>query len=127
MKRKIIFTKKAPAPIGPYNQAIKIDKTLFISGQIPMNQSMELVQNDLKDEVNQVMMNLKEILIAANMNFSNVVKSSIFIDDMDNFQTINEEYAKYFKKGEEPARETIAVKSLPKNARVEISVVAYEK
>ena len=62
MKKKIIFTKKAPAPIGPYNQAIKIDKTLFISGQIPMNQSMELVQNDLKDEVNQVMMNLKEIL-----------------------------------------------------------------
>lgn len=125
MKKQIITTNKAPAPIGPYNQAIKIDKMLFISGQIPMTKSMELIQNNLRKETIQVMENLNAILKEANMNFDDVVKTSIFIDDMENFQIINEEYGRYFKKGNEPARETVAVKTLPKNVRVEISIIAY--
>tara|TARA_B100001057_G_scaffold132640_1_gene132071 strand:+ start:5014 stop:5400 length:387 start_codon:yes stop_codon:yes gene_type:complete len=125
MKKQIITTNKAPAPIGPYNQAIKIDKMLFISGQIPMTKSMELIQNNLRKETIQVMENLNAILKEANMNFDDVVKTSIFIDDMENFQIINEEYGRYFRKGNEPARETVAVKTLPKNVRVEISIIAY--
>ena len=124
MKKQIITTNKAPEPIGPYNQAIKIDKMLFISGQIPMTKSMELIQNNLREETKQVMENLNAILKEANMNFDNVVKTSIFIDDMENFQIINEVYGRYFKKGNEPARETVAVKTLPKNVRVEISMIA---
>ena len=124
MKKQIIITNNAPAPIGPYNQAIKIDKMLFVSGQIPMTKSMELIQNNLKEETKQVMENLNAILKEANMNFDNVVKTSIFIDDMENFQIINEVYGRYFKKGNEPARETVAVKTLPKNVRVEISMIA---
>ena len=126
MKKKIINTENAPAPIGPYNQAIRIDKMLFISGQIPMNKSMELIQKDLRMETKQVMLNLNAILKEANMDFDDVVKSSIFIDNMNNFEIINEEYSKYFKSGDEPARETIAVKTLPKNVRVEISMIAYK-
>jgi|TARA_Y100000994_G_scaffold247813_1_gene253960 2-iminobutanoate/2-iminopropanoate deaminase len=126
MKKKIIKTTEAPEPIGPYNQAIRIDKTLFISGQIPMTKSMELIENNLRKETEQVMINLNAILKKANMNFDDVVKSSIFIDNMDNFQIINEEYGKYFKNGNEPARETVAVKTLPKNVRVEISMIAYK-
>ncbi len=124
MKKQIIITNNAPAPIGPYNQAIKIDKMLFVSGQIPMTKSMELIQNNLREETKQVMENLNAILKEANMNFDNVVKTSIFIDDMENFQIINEVYGRYFKKGNEPARETVAVKTLPKNVRVEISMIA---
>ena len=82
MKKQIIITNNAPAPIGPYNQAIKIDKMLFVSGQIPMTKSMELIQNNLREETKQVMENLNAILKEANMNFDNVVKTSIFIDDM---------------------------------------------
>ena len=126
MKKKIIKTTDAPEPIGPYNQAIRIDKILFISGQIPMTKSMELIENNLRKETEQVMINLNAILKKANMNFDDVVKSSIFIDNMDNFQIINEEYGKYFKNGKEPARETVAVKTLPKNVRVEISMIAYK-
>ena len=126
MKKKIIKTTEAPEPIGPYNQARRIDKTLFISGQIPMTKSMELIENNLRKETEQVMINLNAILKKANMNFDDVVKSSIFIDNMDNFQIINEEYGKYFKNGNEPARETVAVKTLPKNVRVEISMIAYK-
>ena len=126
MKKKIIKTTEAPEPIGPYNQAIRIDKTLFISGQIPMTKSMELIENNLRKETEQVMINLNAILKKANMNFDDVVKSSIFIDNMDNFQIINEEYGKYFKNGNEPARETVAVRTLPKNVRVEISMIAYK-
>tara|TARA_Y100000991_G_C21898726_1_gene317068 strand:+ start:50 stop:436 length:387 start_codon:yes stop_codon:yes gene_type:complete len=126
MKKKIIKTTEAPEPIGPYNQAIRIDKILFISGQIPMTKSMELIENNLRKETEQVMINLNAILKKANMNFDDVVKSSIFIDNMDNFQIINEEYGKYFKNGNEPARETVAVKTLPKNVRVEISMIAYK-
>ena len=126
MKKKIINTENAPAPIGPYNQAIRIDKMLFISGQIPMNKSMELIQKDLRMETKQVMLNLNAILKEANMDFDDVVKSSIFIDNMNNFEIINEVYGKYFKSGDEPARETIAVKTLPKNVRVEISMIAYK-
>ena len=124
MKKQIIITNNAPAPIGPYNQAIKIDKMLFVSGQIPMTKSMELIQNNLKEETKQAMENLNAILKEANMNFDNVVKTSIFIDNMENFQIINEVYGRYFKKGNEPARETVAVKTLPKNVRVEISMIA---
>ena len=121
---KVIKTSNAPDPVGPYNQAIKIDKMLFVSGQIPMTKSMELIKNNLREETKQVMENLNAILKEANMNFDNVVKTSIFIDDMENFQIINEVYGRYFKKGNEPARETVAVKTLPKNVRVEISMIA---
>ncbi|MAW50073.1 MAG: reactive intermediate/imine deaminase [Flavobacteriaceae bacterium] len=126
MKKQIITTDKAPAPIGPYNQAIKINKMLFVSGQIPMTNSMELIQNNLREETKQVMENLNAILKEADMNFDDVVKTSIFIDNMDNFEIINEEYGKYFRDGDEPARETVAVKTLPKNARVEISMIAHK-
>ena len=124
MKKQIIITNNAPEPIGPYNQAIKIDRMLFISGQIPMTKSMVLIQNNLRKETKQVMENLSAILKEANMSFDDVVKTSIFMDNMDNFQIINEEYSEYFKDGNEPARETIAVKTLPKNVRVEISMIA---
>ena len=91
-----------------------------------MTKSMELIENNLRKETEQVMINLNAILKKANMNFDDVVKSSIFIDNMDNFQIINEEYGKYFKNGNEPARETVAVRTLPKNVRVEISMIAYK-
>jgi 2-iminobutanoate/2-iminopropanoate deaminase len=126
MKKKIILTKDAPLPIGPYNQAVKVNGVLYLSGQIPLTPKMDLIQNDIKKEVNQVMINLKAVLKAANMNFENVVKTSIFLDNMDNFQNVNEVYGKFFKNENAPARETVAVKTLPKNVRVEISMIAHE-
>ena len=124
MKKQIILTPDAPLPIGPYNQAIQIDNILYLSGQIPLTSKMQLIQNDLIQEVEQVMKNLEAVLKAANMNFMNVVKSTIFLDNMDNFETVNSIYGKYFKKNSAPARETVAVKTLPKNVRVEISMIA---
>tara|TARA_B110000444_G_C18849858_1_gene604694 strand:- start:6438 stop:6818 length:381 start_codon:yes stop_codon:yes gene_type:complete len=126
MKKKIILTKDAPLPIGPYNQAVKVNGVLYLSGQIPLTPKMDLIQNDIKKEVNQVMINLKAVLKAANMNFENVVKTSIFLDNMDNFQNVNEVYGEFFKNENAPARETVAVKTLPKNVRVEISMIAHE-
>ena len=126
MKKTIILTPKAPSPIGPYNQAIKIDGVMYLSGQIPLTPQMNLIENDLKKEVNQVMENLSAVLAEGDMTFNNVVKSSIFIDDMNNFETVNEVYGKYFDNKTAPARETVAVRTLPKKVRVEISMIAYD-
>lgn len=126
MKKEIILTSDAPAPIGPYNQAVKVNGILYLSGQIPLTSKMDLIENDLKKEVNQVMINLKAVLNAANMSFKNVVKSTIFLNNMDNFQAVNEVYGEYFENEIAPARETLAVKTLPKNVRVEISMIAHD-
>ena len=123
--KKIINTDKSPAPIGPYNQAILKNNMLFISGQIALDPiSMKLNNNSIEDETNQVMMNLKNILKEANMDFGNVVKTSIFLSDMGLFKKVNDIYGKYILEGDEPARETIAVKTLPMNVNVEISMIA---
>ena len=123
--KKIINTSKSPAPIGPYNQAILKDNMLFISGQIGLDPiSMKLNNDSIENETNQVMMNLKNILEEANMDFGNVVKTTIFISDMDLFKKVNDIYGKYIVEGDEPARETIAVKTLPMNVNVEISMTA---
>ena len=127
MKKKIITTLSAPAPIGPYNQAIFINNTLYLSGQIPLiPETMELVEGDIKKETRRVMQNLEAVLDAAEMNFENVVKTSIFLSDMNNFGKVNEIYASYFDNETAPARETVAVKTLPKSVRVEISMIAVK-
>lgn len=124
MLKQIIFTDKAPAPIGPYSQAILINKTLYVSGQIAINpETGALVMENIIEETQQVMNNLKAILEAADMDFTNVVKTSIFLKDMNNFASVNEVYGAFFK-GSFPARETIQVAALPKNVNVEISVIA---
>ena len=123
--KKVINTNNSPAPIGPYNQAILKNNMLFISGQIALDPiSMTLNNSSIKDETHQVMKNLKNILIEAKMNFNNVVKSSIFLSDMSYFNDVNEVYGSYLESGMEPARETIAVKTLPMNVNVEISMIA---
>ena len=125
MKKTIITTDNAPAPIGPYNQAVLVNDTLYLSGQIPLVPStMELVDGDLTAETKQVMENLKAVLAAADMSFEHVVKSSIFLSDMNNFATVNEVYGRYFDEKTAPARETVEVANLPKFVRVEISMVA---
>ena len=123
--KEIINTKNAPAPIGPYNQAVKAGNTLYISGQIPLIPStMELFSGTIKEETELVMQSLNSILEEAGMNFENVVKTTIFIDDMNNFQYVNEIYGNYFQDKNAPARETVAVKTLPKSVRIEISMIA---
>ncbi|MBT4324784.1 MAG: RidA family protein [Cryomorphaceae bacterium] len=125
MEKKIINTSNSPAPIGPYNQAILKGNTLFISGQIALDaETMKLNNKSINDETHQVMQNLKNILEEANMNFNDVVKSSIFLSDMTLFKEVNEIYGSYLTPGNEPARETIAVKTLPMNVNVEISMIA---
>ena len=125
MKRKIINTKKSPAPIGPYNQAISINNMLFISGQIALDpKSMKLNNKSITEETHQVMINIKNILKESEMDFNNVVKASIFLSNMDLFKEVNNIYGSYFITGNEPARETIAVKTLPMNVNVEISIIA---
>ncbi len=125
--KKIITTINAPAPIGPYNQGVLVNDTLYLSGQIGLNpNSMELVEGCVKKETEQVMENLKSVLEAAEMNFDQVVKSSIFLSDMLDFEQVNEVYGSYFNNKTAPARETIAVKTLPKNVRVEISMIAIK-
>ena len=127
MKKEIIYTKDAPEPIGPYNQAIKIERTLYVSGQIPLIPGkMELVNNDLEKETTQVMKNIEAILLKANMTFSNVVKTTIFLSDMRNFEIVNKIYGRYFNPENAPARETVEVSNLPKYVRLEISVIASE-
>ncbi len=124
MAKKIINTTNAPAPIGPYNQAVQTGNLLFISGQVALKPgSGELAMADITEETHQVMQNLKAILSEASMNFDNVVKTTIFLSDMALFGQVNEIYGKYFS-GDFPARETIAVKGLPKNVNVEISMIA---
>ena len=127
MKKEIIYTKNAPESIGPYNQAVKIGKTLYVSGQIPLIPGkMELVNGNLEKETIQVMKNLEAVLLKANMTFDNVVKTTIFLSDMDNFEIINKIYGKYFDPENAPARETVEVSNLPKYVRLEISVIASE-
>lgn len=125
--KKIINTPKAPAPIGPYNQATLINGTLYISGQIPIDPSTgQLVTGDIKKETKQSMENLKAILAEAGMTFENVVKTSIFIKDMHQFADINEAYGAYFDADTAPARETVEVANLPKFVNVEISMIAVK-
>lgn len=124
MSKTIINTQNAPAPIGPYNQAIKTGNLLFVSGQVALKPGTNDMANaDIVEETHQVLQNLKAILSEAGMDFSNIVKTTIFLSDMALFGQVNEIYARYFD-GDFPARETVAVKGLPKNANVEISVVA---
>jgi len=125
MAKTIIFTDQAPAPIGPYNQAILSGNTLYTSGQIALNpKTMELVIDSIEVETEQVMQNLKAVLEAANMTFENVVKTTIFIMDMDDFSKINAVYGRYFNEKTAPARETVQVATLPKNVNIEISMIA---
>jgi len=124
MEKKIIITPNAPAPIGPYNQAIQAGNLLFISGQVAINPATGNVETtDIIDEAHLVMHNLRAILTEAGIDFSHVVKTTIFLSDMSLFAHVNEVYGKYFN-GDFPARETIAVKGLPKNVNVEISMIA---
>lgn len=123
--KTIIKTNKAPLPIGPYNQAILANDMLYASGQIALDPTTnELVKGDIKKETKQVMENLSAVLEAAEMNFSNVLKCSIFISDMNDFTSINEVYGSYFNDETAPARETVQVAVLPKNVNVEISLIA---
>lgn len=123
--KTIIFTEKAPAPIGPYNQAVLTGNTLYTSGQIAINPATgELVTDFIETETKQVMENLKAVLEAANMTFENVIKSTIFISDMNDFTAINSIYGAYFDEKSAPARETVQVAGLPKNVNVEISMIA---
>jgi len=126
--KQIINTPNAPAPIGPYNQAVLSGNTLYISGQIALNPDTNaLVLDNITAETTQVMDNLKAILDASNMTFNkNVVKASIFISNMDDFTQINEIYGSYFNHATAPARETIQVARLPKNVNVEISMIAIK-
>lgn len=127
MTKQIINTSEAPAPIGPYNQAIKAGNMLFISGQVALKPgTSEMANTDIFEETHQVMKNLKSILSEAGMDFSAVVKTTIFLSDMQLFVQVNEIYGKYFE-ADFPARETVAVKGLPKNANVEISMIAISK
>jgi 2-iminobutanoate/2-iminopropanoate deaminase len=125
--KKIIFTDKAPAPIGPYNQAVLVGNTLYTSGQIALNPTtMELVLDDIETETKQVMENMKAVLEAADMTFENVVKTTIFIMNMGDFARINSVYGSYFDEKTAPARETVQVACLPKNVNVEISMIAIK-
>jgi 2-iminobutanoate/2-iminopropanoate deaminase len=122
MKKQVILSNQAPAPIGPYSQAIKAGQFLFVSGQIPLDPvSGELVSGDIARETQQVMQNIAAILNAAGSGWEQVVKTTIFLTNMGDFAAVNEVYATYFS-ADFPARETVAVAGLPKGVRVEISV-----
>ncbi len=122
-----ITSNNAPAPIGPYSQAIQTGAILFISGQIPMNAlTNELITDDIELATHLVLENLRAILEEAKMNFNNVVKTSIFLKNMDDFPVVNEIYAGYFKGKTPPARETVQVAKLPKDVQVEISAIAVK-
>ena len=128
MTKRIITTSDAPAPIGPYNQAILVNEnTLYTSGQIALHpKTMELVLDSITIETKQVMENMKAVLKAADMTFDNVIKASIFISDMTNFNEINTVYGNYFDDATAPARETVEVACLPKKVNVEISMIAMK-
>jgi 2-iminobutanoate/2-iminopropanoate deaminase len=124
--KNVVESKKAPAPIGPYSQAIWANDILFVSGQVAIDrENGAMITNEIKEETHQVMKNLGNILEEAGLNFENVVKCSIFVKDMGNFQAINEAYGSYFGVIP-PARETVEVSALPKNANVEISCIAIK-
>lgn len=124
MSKQIIHTEKAPAPIGPYSQAVKAGDLLFISGQVPIDPvTNEVITGSIEDEARLVMKNLEAILTEAKLTFEHVVKTNIFLSDMAHFAKVNEIYGSCFT-GDYPARETVAVKTLPKNVNVEISMIA---
>ncbi|PIE49893.1 MAG: reactive intermediate/imine deaminase [Flavobacteriales bacterium] len=123
--KRIITTKNAPAPIGPYSQAIVANNMLYTSGQIALNpKTNTLVIDDINLETKQVMENIKSILTEAGLTFENVIKSTIFIANMDDFSKINEVYGSYFNADTAPARETVQVARLPKDVNIEISIIA---
>lgn len=123
---KVISTKKAPQAIGPYSQGIVLDNLIFTSGQIPLNANGEFLQSCIKEQTKQVLENLSEVLKEANSNLCNVVKTTVFLTDMNDFSAMNEIYESYFKSNK-PARSTICVKELPKKALVEIECIAVIK
>ena len=126
MLKSVVYSESAPEPIGPYSQAIQTGNMLFVSGQIAIQKSTgQFIIGNIEDETIQVMTNIGDILTAAGMDFSNVVKSSIFMKDMNNFPKINEVYGRYFKNNA-PARESIEVSRLPKDVNVEISCIAVK-
>jgi len=126
MKKIIINTKNAPAAIGPYSQAVLVDKTLYCSGQIAINPKNNLIINSsIKEETDMIMKNIFEILSSAQMNFDNIVKCTIFLKNMDDYNEVNKVYSKYFK-SDPPAREAVEVSKLPKNVNVEISTIAIK-
>ena len=124
MKTKI-FTPNAPAAIGPYSQAILSNETLYCSGQIALDKDGNLKNSNIEDETVQIFKNINAILNEVNMTFENIVKSTIFLKNMDDFSTVNSIYEKYFKSSP-PARETVEVSRLPKNVNIEISVIAVK-
>ena len=122
--KKIIKTKNAPLPVGPYNQAVMYNNTLYISGQVAINPSNnKLIRGSIDDETKQIMENIKSILNEAQLNFKNVVRSKIYLTDMKNFESVNKVYGSYFEKNEEPARTTIEVSGLPLGVSVEIDMI----
>ncbi|CAM4262098.1 2-iminobutanoate/2-iminopropanoate deaminase [Pedobacter westerhofensis] len=124
--KRIINTTDAPAPIGPYSQAVLANGFLYVSGQIPINPATgELTMDSIKSETEQVMRNLNAVLLEAGFEFSDILKTTIFLSDMSLFAEVNDVYGSYFET-DFPARETVAVKGLPKGVNVEISVVAYK-
>lgn len=123
--KELIFTEKAPKPIGPYSQGIKTENTLYISGQIGLRADGSMDSTSIENETTQVLTNIKFILEAAKMDFKNVVKSTIYVTNLSNFKKINDIYATFFSENP-PARETVEVKALPKGAHVEISVIAVK-
>jgi 2-iminobutanoate/2-iminopropanoate deaminase len=126
MSTSVIFSPEAPEPIGPYSQAIQAGNMIFVSGQIPIRQSSgEIIKDSIEAQTEQVMINLREILKAAGLDFSNVVKCSIFLTDMNDFPKVNSVYGKFFEQAP-PARETVQVSALPKNVNVEISCIAVK-
>ena len=126
MNKSIVFSDQAPAPIGPYSQAVKTGNTLYVSGQIPLDAiTGQLINSGIADETDRVMNNISFILKAAGMDFNNVVKCSIFVTDMNDFAIVNETYEKYFDQSP-PARETVEVSGLPKGVHVEISCIAVD-
>ena len=125
--KRIVNTSNAPKPIGPYNQAVISGDLMFISGQVAFDPNTdELVLDDIQSETKQVMENLKSILEEANLSFDNVVKTTIFLSNMNDFQQVNEVYGSYFSNDQAPARETVEVSRLPKDVNVEISMIAYK-
>lgn len=123
--KKAINTDKAPLPVGPYNQAVMIKNTLYISGQVALNPTNnELIQGSINEESHQIMKNIESILKEAGLDFKNVVRSKIYLTDMSNFSKVNEVYGSYFEKGHEPARTTIEVSGLPLGVDVEIDMIA---
>tara|TARA_Y100001958_G_C21066626_1_gene427610 strand:+ start:65 stop:445 length:381 start_codon:yes stop_codon:yes gene_type:complete len=123
--KKTINTNKAPLPVGPYNQAVMVKNTLYISGQVALNPTTnELIQGSINEESHQIMKNIESILKEAGLDFKNVVRSKIYLTDMSNFSKVNEVYGSYFEKGHEPARTTIEVSGLPLGVDVEIDMIA---